>query len=218
MIISPSILSADFSNLQKEVSNLENSSCQYIHIDVMDGHFVQNITFGAVVVNSIRPHSKKTFDVHLMISSPSKYVGSFIDAGADIISIHREVKEDIIPTLQEIRSQNIKAGIVYNPDTDIEDIEKYFPYIDQIILMSVFPGFAGQKFILETLNRGKQVRQKINNFFSKTGKKIDLEIDGGVNDQNIKQIKEAGFNIAVAGSYVFNNKDIEKPILKLING
>lgn len=183
----------------------------------MDGHFVQNITFGGIVVKSIRSYSKKIFDVHLMISSPSKYVDSFIDAGADIISIHREIKEGIIPTLEKIRSQNIKAGIVYNPDTDIKDIEDYFPHIDQVILMSVFPGFAGQKFIPETLTRGKQVRQKIDTFFEKTAKKIDLEIDGGVNDQNIKQIKEAGFNIAVAGSYVFKNKDIEEPISKLIN-
>lgn len=218
MIISPSILSADFSNLQKDIIKLEKSSCPYIHVDVMDGHFVSNISFGPLIIKSIRPYSDKIFDVHLMISQPSKYVNAFIDAGADIISIHTEIGENTISILQEITAKKIKSGIVYNPDTNIEGIEKYFPYVDQIILMSVFPGFAGQKFIPETLDRGKKVFEKIQDFSNKTGKKIDLEIDGGVGEDNIAEIKKAGFNIAVAGSYIFKNSNFETQIQKLVNG
>lgn len=218
MIVAPSILSADFSNLQRDISKLGNSSCNYIHIDVMDGHFVPNISFGLPIIKSIRSYTDKVFDVHLMISCPSKYIKDFVFAGADIISIHREITEDIFSNLEKIKQNKVKAGIVYNPDTDLADIEEYFPHVDQIILMSVFPGFAGQKFIPNALKRGKEVSKKINNFFSKTGKKIDLEIDGGVDDNNIKQIKESGFNIAVAGSYIFKNSDFEAQILKLLNG
>ena len=210
-IISPSILSADFSNLKSEIIGLENSSCEYIHVDIMDGHFVPNISFGQDIVKSIRPYSQKTFDVHLMISHPEKYIKNFVDAGSDIILIHREINGNIIEILKEIRNYNKKCGIVYNPDTNISDIENYFPYIDQILLMSVFPGFGGQKFIENTLERGYEVRKKI----SQSNLDIDLEIDGGVNGDNINVIKEAGFNIIVAGSYIFNSQDIEAKIQTL---
>ncbi len=198
--IAPSILSCNFAKMGEELKWLDQSECEYIHVDVMDGHFVPNLTFGPPVIRAIRPCTKKIFDVHLMISEPEKYLEAYASAGADIIGIHVEVKYDKIELLKKIRSLGKRASLTFNPDTSLEGVEKYFPYVDQILLMSVFPGFGGQKFIEESLVRGKSVSDKI----GKSGWSIDLEIDGGVSEANAAKIKQAGFNILVAGNAVFH--------------
>lgn len=206
--ISPSILSCDFANLGVDIKRLDKSSAEYIHIDVMDGHFVPNLTFGPPVIKALRSYTEKIFDVHLMISNPQKFLDDYIESGADILMVHHQIKADKIDILKYIRSKNIKSGIVFNPDISIEKIEDYFPYVDQILLMSVFPGFGGQKFIEASLERGAIVSEKI----KKSGYDIDLEIDGGVNLENVGKIKEAGFNVLVSGSTIFKSVDIETVI------
>ncbi len=202
--ISVSILSADFMNLESAIESINASDIEYIHLDVMDGHFVPNLTFGYELISNIKKKTSKKLDTHLMISNPEKYIDHYIDSGSNILSIHQEISSDVIPILEKIRANKVMPGLVFNPDTPIDNIEKYFPYVDQILLMSVFPGFAGQKFIPETLERGKQVRDKIN--ASKYS--IDLEIDGGVSEKNIEEIRKAGFNIFVSGSYLFRGNNL----------
>ncbi len=209
--IAPSILCADFSILKEEIIRLDQSSADLIHIDVMDGHFVSNLTIGPLVVESIRKYTKKFFDTHLMISNPRKYLKKFIEAGSDIISVHIEVQDDIKQLLQEIKNEGKKACLVYNPDTSIEGIEDYFPFLDQVLLMSVYPGFSGQKFIEAVLEKACLVREKIN----KGGYEIDLEIDGGVNGDNIHEIKKAGVDIAVVGNFLYKQPYFEETILQL---
>ena len=212
--VSPSILSCDFSNFQNELEKIEKTSCEYIHIDVMDGHFVNNITFGYELISSLRKHSSKVFDVHLMMMHPEKYLKRFVESGSDIITIHSEIETNVIEVLKNIRSLGVKASIAFNPNTSINNIEKYFPYVDQILLMSVFPGFAGQSFISNTLKRGKEVKDKIKNSLFQ---KIDLQIDGGVNNTNAKVIRESGFNILVSGSFILKSNDLENAINQLRN-
>ena len=178
----------------------------------MDGHFVPNLTIGPDVVASLRKYSKKPFDVHLMLSEPGRYIDRFISAGADIIAIHHEIEEDRIDTLRQIKALGCKAGIVYNPDTDLAGIDRYFPHIDQILLMSVHPGFGNQSFIEATLERGKWVANKLK---EKGFPNIDLEIDGGISPDNSSIIKQHGFNILVSGSGVFNASNREKAIRRI---
>ena len=208
--ISPSILSADFSQLGNEIKRLEEAGADLIHVDVMDGHFVPNLTIGPEIIKKIRPFTKKIFDVHLMISPVDKYIKEFANSGADIITFHPEATENTTKTIQLIRDCNKKVGISLKPKSEISLIQDVLDKIDLVLIMSVEPGFGGQKFMPEVIPKLKELksiidRKKLN---------VDLEIDGGINFVNVKQVKDAGANILVSGSTIFkeNNGDLEKNI------
>ncbi len=200
MIIAPSILSADFSRLGEDIALVEKAGAQYLHIDVMDGHLVPNITFGAPVVKCIRPHSKMVFDTHLMISEPHRYIKDFVDAGSDIITIHIECESDIKKTLAEIRAYGKKAGLALNPDAELSRIEPFLGDFDMLLLMTVFAGFGGQKYIPE-------VNEKITAARKILGADFDIEVDGGISADNMHIPLGAGANILVAGSAIFGAED-----------
>jgi ribulose-phosphate 3-epimerase len=206
--IAPSILSADFSNLYGDICKVERAGAELLHIDVMDGHFVPNITIGPLVVNALRPKSKMIFDVHLMIEDPDKYIPQFAEAGADIISVHAETCKHLNRTIQNIKGHNIKAAVALNPATPLEVLNYVIDDLDMVLLMSVNPGFGGQKFIRNIINKIEKLRNTIEN------RSFDIEVDGGVNLENLSQIVEAGANVIVAGSAIFNSSDIEKTILE----
>lgn len=209
--IAPSILSSDFSKLGEEISILDKSKTEYIHIDVMDGSFVPNITFGAPVVKAIRKYTDKTFDVHLMIDNPGNFIDDFINAGADLITVHYEADRHIDRTIGYIKSKGVKAGIVLNPGTPVSVLKNIIKKLDMVLIMSVNPGFGGQSFIDYSIDKIKEVKELKDKF----NPNLLIEIDGGINKENIKEVYEAGVDIAVAGSAVYNG-DILKNIEELI--
>lgn len=210
--IAPSILSADFARAGEEVANITRDGADLLHIDVMDGSFVKNISFGPKFVKEIRPYSKGVFDCHLMIVNPWNYIKQFADAGADIITVHYEACGDKLKdTLKAIKDLGVKCGAVINPNTEVKEIENVIDECDMLLLMSVYPGFGGQKFIPDVLPKLEQARKLI----EMTGKDIDLEIDGGINKENVRLVKDAGANVIVAGSTVFNEIDRAKIIREL---
>ena len=211
--ISPSILSADFSKLGEEIVKLEKAGADYIHIDVMDGHFVPNITIGPEVIKKLRSKTKIPFDVHLMISPVDNFIKNFAEAGADIITVHPEATKDLKNTISIIRKLNKKVGVSLNPESPISLVENVLDSIDLVLIMSVNPGFGGQKFMIETLEKLKNLKSIINQKKLKTL----LEIDGGINFENYKMAIDAGANILVSGTTIFksNNGDIKKNIESL---
>ena len=208
--ISPSILSADFSQLGNEIKKLEKGGADMIHVDVMDGHFVPNLTIGPPVIKRLRNYTKLPFDVHLMISPVHKYIKDYAEAGADIITIHPEATENLNDSINQIKKFNKKVGVSLNPDTKLNVIDNVLDQIDLVLIMSVFPGFGGQKFIPEVLNKIKLLKK------IREEKKInfDIEIDGGINFDNCKSAIAAGANILVSGTTIFkeNNGDVKKNI------
>ena len=208
--ISPSILSADFSQLGNEIKRLEEGGADMIHVDVMDGHFVPNLTVGPPVIKALRKQCSIKFDVHLMISPVHKYIGAYADAGADIITIHPEATENLEESISKIKSLDKKVGISLNPESKLDLITNYLEKIDLVLIMSVNPGFGGQKFMPEVLDKVKRLKD----IKSKNNKNFDIEIDGGINFDNCKSAIEAGANILVSGTTVFksNNGDIKKNI------
>ena len=208
--ISPSILSADFSQLGNEIKRLEEGGADMIHVDVMDGHFVPNLTIGPPVIKALKKHTSILFDVHLMISPVHNYIEAFADAGADIITIHPEATKDLESSILKIKRLNKKVGISLNPETKIEVIINYLDKIDLVLIMSVNPGFGGQKFMPEVLNKIKDLKK----IQESKGIDFDIEIDGGINFDNSKEAIKAGANILVSGTTIFksNNGDIKKNI------
>ena len=203
--VSPSILASNFSSLGEEVQSITKAGADYIHVDVMDGHFVPNLTIGPDVVKSIRDKSDIPFDVHLMIDPVQPYIEGFINAGADIISIHPEANDDTDACLKKIKSHNVKAGLAINPDTNWEVVKPYMDVLDLILVMSVHPGFGGQKFISSALDKLETLRKEID----QSGRDIELEIDGGINFENIQSVINAGANVIVAGTTTFKGGQSE---------
>ena len=206
--IAPSILSADFARLLEDVKKVENAGCEYLHIDVMDGHFVPNITLGPNVVKSLRKDVKMIFDAHLMIENPDNYIKDFVDAGCDIIVVHEEACTHLHRTIQNIKAHNVKAGVALNPATPIENIKYVLKDLDMVLIMTVNPGFGGQSFIDGMVDKIKELKSLID----EQGLNVDIQVDGGIKPSNVDKVVKAGANVIVAGSAIFNSDDIEATV------
>ncbi|MCS7459462.1 ribulose-phosphate 3-epimerase [Paenibacillus doosanensis] len=216
MLIAPSILSADFSKLGEEIADVEKGGADWIHVDVMDGHFVPNITIGPLVVEAIRPRTSLPLDVHLMIENPDAYIPAFAKAGADLISVHVEACRHLHRTLHLIKEHNVKAGVVLNPATPLSSLEHVMDEtLDLVLIMTVNPGFGGQQFISGMLPKIAKLRSMLN---ERGLAKVDIEVDGGINAETARQVTEAGANVLVAGSAVFNRSDRAEAIRQIRNG
>ena len=212
-IIAPSVLSADFGDLRQDIEMLNRSEAEWIHVDVMDGTFVPNISFGFPIMEPLHKYATKPLDVHLMIVHPEKYVERFCDAGAWSVGFHLEAVDDPLPILQLIRNKGVRTCLTINPDIDVKRLDPYLGEVDMVLLMSVFAGFGGQKFIPETMDKLRYVRQQIN----ERGLKTLVEIDGGVNIENARTLFEAGADVLVAGSAVFKAPNPEQAIHQMLN-
>ncbi|ERK30378.1 ribulose-phosphate 3-epimerase [Clostridium intestinale] len=209
--IAPSILSADFAKLGEDIVAIDKAGADFIHIDVMDGNYVPNISIGLPVIKSIRKYTEKTFDVHLMIEEPGRFIDDFIAVGADLITVHYEADRHVDRTIQYIKSKGIKAGIVLNPGTPVSMIKDLIPALDMVLIMSVNPGFGGQKFIEYSLNKIAEVKE----LSEKYNKELLIQVDGGIDASNIKKVVDAGANVIVAGSAVFKDGKVEENIAAL---
>ncbi len=206
--LAPSILSADFARLLEDVKKVESAGCEYLHIDVMDGHFVPNITLGPGLVKSLRKDVNMVFDAHLMIENPDNYIKDFVDAGCDLIVVHQEACKHLHRTIQNIKSYNVKAGVALNPATPIETIKHVIEDVDMVLIMTVNPGFGGQSFIEGMIPKIEELKKLIDD----RNLNIDIQVDGGIKPTNIDKVVKAGANIIVAGSAIFNSDDIVKTV------
>lgn len=206
--IAPSILSADFSRLLEHVKEVEDAGVDYLHIDVMDGHFVPNISFGAPIMKSLKGKTNLFMDVHLMIENPDQYIGDFVDAGADLVNVHIEACTHVHRTIQLIKSYGVKAAVTLNPGTPLVSIEEILPELDMVLLMSVNPGFGGQSFIEATIDKIRRLKAMIDS----QDLTCDIQVDGGINLNNVKAVVDAGANVIVAGSAIFNTESIKNTV------
>lgn len=212
VIVAPSVLSADFLHLERDIQMLNESEAQWIHLDIMDGRFVPNISFGLPIVSAVSSITEKVCDVHLMIEEPEKYIEAFAKAGADVLTLHYEATRHLHRAMQQVRDAGMKAGVVLNPSTPVELLRDVLPYLDLVLLMSVNPGFGGQKFIPRILDKTRRLRRMID----EGGYDVLIEVDGGVNAETGPQLVEAGADALVAGSYVFGSKDPAAAIRSLM--
>lgn len=206
--LAPSILSADFARLLEDVKKVEEVGCEYLHIDVMDGHFVPNITLGPGIVKSLKKDVNMVFDTHLMIENPDNYIKDFVDAGSDLIVVHQEACRHLHRTIQNIKSYNVKAGVALNPATPIETIKHVLEDVDMVLIMTVNPGFGGQSFIESTIEKIQELKKIID----EKNLNVDIQVDGGIKPNNIDKVVKAGANIIVAGSAIFNSDDIAQTV------
>lgn len=206
--IAPSILSADFSNLISDIKKVEDAGCEMLHIDVMDGHFVPNITLGPPVIKSLKGKTNMLFDVHLMIENPDKYIKDFVEAGADIVTVHSEASIHLHRTIQYIKSFNVKAGVSLNPSTPLNSIEYVLEDLDMVLIMTVNPGFGGQDFIPSMIGKIEALKKMIQN----RNLTIDIQVDGGIKPSNVNLVTNAGANVIVAGSAIFNSDNIMETV------